>query len=115
MREPSERLDRRDDDIGIGDLLIRVVFSEMGSRANATERSQCLRKNLFSVRHEKDACEFRPVRVERTKPGLSQACRQYDKTGRVSSHSSRFQQAKRFGLNLMSMRWRWRRVDCHFD
>ena len=78
----AERLNRREQHLGIRPLLRPIVVSENRVRSNRAESAHRLAEDLLAVSDEQDTAEGRTAAVEGAEPGLPQAGSEYDEACR---------------------------------
>ncbi len=81
---PAERLDRREQDVGVQVALLAHVEAEACAGADPAEGVSGLVQDLLAVRDEKDPAEALAVRVEGAQPGLAEAGGEDDEAGGVA-------------------------------
>ena len=109
VTSPAERLDRGEEDVGVGGLLVAGVEAEDRGRANAAKSLERLAEDLFAVGHEQHPSERWPIRVEGGEPGLPQARGQHDETCGVAVGPRPFERGEGFSLHLVRF-WRRQRL-----
>ena len=110
MPRTAERLDRSEDHIGIGSLLVPTEESEVRRRAYATKCIARLPKYVVDVRHEQDTPDGRARCVECGKKRLAKPCRKYHETRAISLATRRLEGFECLGLNICF----WRRQNRNF-
>jgi hypothetical protein len=89
MADTAEGLDGRKQDVGVGDLRLARVESEVRFTSDAPIGLHRLGEDFFAMRDEENPAELGPVRVECGKPCLAEARRQDDEASAIALSATR--------------------------